>query len=298
VFFNIQFPICNIRILPGGFVLRFRLALTLIAAGVLSGCLASSTVIHVNADGTGTIESLTTMNPAALAQLRQMASGLSGRPEQKSFDPFATDKWQAAAAKMGEGVTLVSADRVATSDVEGMKAVYAFRDISKVTLNQRPDIGDGVSGRVGGLSLGGGGPEDVSFRLNRQAGGNAVLTVVFPAPAGSAPSSVAAGAGGQVDGMKSASPQTLLILQQLLKGLKISIVVEPNGRLVRTTSPFVDGEKVTLLDLDFDALVADPERLLAMQNVTSVEQAKQTLRDVPGVKVNQEREVTIEFVPR
>jgi hypothetical protein len=278
-------------------VRRLRLLLTVVGTVLLSGCLASSTVIHVNADGTGTIESLTTMNPGALAQLRQVASGLSGGPDQRPFDPFASDRWQAAAAKMGEGVTLVSTDRIATSDAEGIKAVYAFRDISKVVLNERPDVGDGVSGRVGGLSLAGGGPENVSFRLNRQAGGNAVLTVVFPQPAGSMPPSGPAAPGQQATGINSASPQTLLILQQLLRGLKISIAVEPNGRLVRTTSPFVDADKVTLLDLDFDALLAEPERLLAMQNVTSVEQAKQTLRNVPGIKVNQEREVTIEFVP-
>jgi hypothetical protein len=279
-------------------VLKLRLLVTPIVAGLFSGCLASTTVIHVNTDGTGTIESFTTMSPAAFAQLRQLASGLSGRPDEKPFDPFTTDKWGAAAVKMGEGVTLMSADRIATQDAEGVKAVYAFRDISKVILNQRPDVGDGVSGRVGGLSLGGGQPENVSFRLNRQAGGSAVLTVVFPSSITSVPPSASAVPGLQADGMKSGSPQTLLLLQQFLKGLKISIAVEPNGRLVKTTSPFVDGERVTLLDLDFDTLVADPARLLAMQNVTSVEQAKRALRDVPGIKVNQENEVTIEFVPR
>jgi hypothetical protein len=59
-------------------VLRLRLLVTLMAAGFLPGCLASATVIDVNADGTGTIESLTTMSPSAFVQLRQFASGLSG----------------------------------------------------------------------------------------------------------------------------------------------------------------------------------------------------------------------------
>jgi hypothetical protein len=98
--------------------------------------------------------------------------------------------------------------------------------------------------------------------------------------------------------MNSASVQTLLLLQQLLQGLKLSLAVEPNGRLVSATSPFVDGEKVTLLDLDFDTLVADPVRLLAMQNVTSVEQARRALKDVAGIRVSQEGEVAIEFAPR
>jgi hypothetical protein len=98
--------------------------------------------------------------------------------------------------------------------------------------------------------------------------------------------------------MNNASVHTLLLLQQLLQGLKLPLAVEPNGRLVSATSPFVDGERVTLLDLDFDTLVADPVRLLAMQNVTSVEQATRALKDVPGIRVNQEGEVTIEFAPR
>jgi hypothetical protein len=111
---------------PGGIVLRLRLLVTLMAAGFLPGCLASATLIHVNADGTGTIESLTMMSPPAFAQLRQFASGLSGQSDQTPLDPFAPEKWGSAAARMGEGVTLLSADRLATPDAEGVRAVDAF----------------------------------------------------------------------------------------------------------------------------------------------------------------------------
>ena len=47
------------------------------------------------------------------------------------------------------------------------------------------------------------------------------------------------------------------MLKQMFGGAHVTIAVEPAGTLVRTTSPFVDGSRVTLLDIDLDRLLED-----------------------------------------
>jgi hypothetical protein len=71
----------------------------------------------------------------------------------------------------------------------------------------------------------------------------------------------------------------------------------PSAHLVRTSSPFVDGQRVTLLDLDFDEVTRDEAILSRLQGVRSVDDAKVALKGVPGAKINFDPEITIEFTP-
>jgi hypothetical protein len=88
-------------------------------------------------------------------------------------------------------------------------------------------------------------------------------------------------------------------LRTVLKGLRVSLAVEV-PHLVATSSPFVEGSRVTLLDMDFERLLADDERLeeLALKRSRSLQDAKRILKDAPGFKVVSDPEVTIEFAAR
>jgi len=59
----------------------------------------------------------------------------------------------------------------------------------------------------------------------------------------------------------------------------------------------VQGNTVTLLEVDFDQLLKDPEAMKKLQGLKSLEASKAVLKDVPGIKVNLDSEVTIEFTP-
>jgi len=37
-------------------------------------------------------------------------------------------------------VRFLSSERIRTNDAEGVKAIYAFADITKLRVNQRPDV--------------------------------------------------------------------------------------------------------------------------------------------------------------
>ena len=54
---------------------------------LLSGCLRSTTLLKVNADGSGTVENQIVMTSASLAQVRQLA-GLFGGSGTNPVDPF------------------------------------------------------------------------------------------------------------------------------------------------------------------------------------------------------------------
>jgi nitrate reductase NapAB chaperone NapD len=67
------------------------------------------------------------------------------------------------------------------------------------------------------------------------------------------------------------------------------------GAIVKTNSPYVQGSKVTLLEMDFAELITNDAVLGKLANPESIEDAKQMLKGVKGVKVNLDREVMVEF---
>lgn len=274
-----------------------RLCAVLLLSAVLTGCLQATTLITVRPDGSGTIEQTMAMTAQAVAQLQMMESmaGEKGAAGKARTGMFNVEEARAAAAKMGEGVTFVSAQPIKTAQQEGMKATYAFTDITKIRVNQKPS-GPGGAAAGGGPKLMAGGAEDVLFRFTRNAGGTSTVTVVFPqVDAAEARKQVdrATDRGGR--GSSAMPPEAMAMMKPFLDGMHIAIVLQPAGRIVKANTPFVEGQKVTLLDIDMTQLLANPGSFEKLQGANSLEQAKTLLKDVKGVKFNPEKEVAIEF---
>jgi len=92
------------------------------------------------------------------------------------------------------------------------------------------------------------------------------------------------------------SPEQIAMARQLLAGARLTIAVQPAGTLVRTSSPFVDGNRVTLIDVDFDQIMAAPV-LDSMRSVQTADEARAMIKDVPGLKLSLDPQITIEFTP-
>lgn len=271
-----------------------RAALAAATAALLAtGCLQSSTLVNLRADGSGTIEQTTIMSAAALAELKQFAGAFGGTAA-GGVDPFSEEQARAAAARLGEGVAFVSSEPLRSDAGEGRRTVYAFKDIDTLALGEQ-------SGASGVTDLGGGGGgrarEHLAFHLTRQPNGNAVLHVHLPEPKG--PSGASAhGEPGGTDPMPVAG--RLAMMKQMLRGLKISMAVKPAGTLVRTNSPYVDNGTVTLLEVDFDQLLESPPAMAKLSRVKTLEDAAEALEGVKGVKglkASPTRDVEIEFAP-
>lgn len=275
-----------------------RLAVATLLLLTLTGCISSSTLIRLNADGSGTIEQTILLGTAFAEQIKQMmaemAAAFGGEgQEAEAQELFPEAEFRDGAAELGEGVRFVSHQSVKTPEAEGVRVVYAFDDVTKLHISQKPSSPSGP-----GQPAAEGEREDLRFRFER-AGDRSILTVLSPEPqaaldAGSAePKSTPSEAEAEID------PEELAQMQEILQDLRIDIAVEVAGKLIRTTSPYVDGSRVTLLEMDFKALLEKPEKLKALATSgaqePSLEEAKRLLRDIPGIKVILDPEITIEF---
>lgn len=269
--------------------MRTRLAAALLPTLVLAGCLQSNTIVRVNADGSGTLENQTVMTAAALAQMRQLTGALRGANAQ--IDPFSEEQARSVAAQMGEGVTLLSSAPIKTGESEGRATVYAFRDITKLRVSQAPATPGGASIRGGGIAAGGD-RGMVTIDLDRTAAGNALLTLHTPGD----PLSALFNQIGSVNRQGGPVPaDQIAMMRQMLGGLRIALRVEPMGRVIRSNSPYVDGQTVTLFDIDVDALLKDENAFARLQSAKTPAETAAALTNVPGVKIAPERDITIEF---
>jgi hypothetical protein len=238
------------------------------------GCIQSERLIKINGDGSGTI--------VDTVKLGDQAKGMLAGMEQMDKTPAAEKKakkdakLKAAAAKMGTGVSFVS--DVATPD-GGEKITWAFTDVTKIKIDRTASSSDMDSDSKPGDLL--------TFRFAKTPGG-ALLTVVNPKPEPK-PAKPA--------GAKPADNSAQMAqMKVMLAGLKMSTAVEVNGTLVKTDSPYVAGQVVTLMAIDFDQVDdASFKKLEAVSGPSELD--AKTLAGVKGVKMAP-GDVAIEFKPR
>lgn len=271
---------------------RFALVPVLVAAVAASACITSTTTVKVRTDGSGTVEQVMLMNTAMMEQVGQMFASQMGATTKgssttaKSSNPFGDafdeTKMKAEIAKM-KGVRLVSRTPIKQDGFEGMKVVLAFDDVNQLALDEN----------VGGKSS----KDPMRVSLAKNAAGASVLTIHFPDTPGKEAAGPKAGATTQ----KAPKAEDLAMAQMFFKGFRVQMSVEVEGTLIRSSSPYVEGNTVTLLDLDMEKLFENPEALGSLDGLPfgpgmSVSGARAALAKsgVKGIKVN-EPTVTIEF---
>jgi len=257
-----------------------RVAVVLAAAVLSSACFQMSTVLKVNADGTGTIDHRMLYTTAALAQLRQFAAFGGGRGQ--LVDPLSEEQARTMAASIGTGVTYVSSTLVDTTAGKGRESTYAFTDVTQLRISTQPAAPGGIAIKTPAFSTE---AEAVTFSLTREPTGNAVLHIHVPEP-------------NFLDALASPAAQgQLAMIKTALGGAHVLLVAEPAGTLVRTSSPYADGQRVTLLEVDLDEILKDETLLPRLQAAKSNDEARTILQGAKGLKINLDRDITIEFTP-
>ena len=266
-----------------------RVALAALAAAAVSGCLQSSTLIKVKPDGSGTIDETITMTAEAAAQLNALAtmSNDKVKPAGKSGldDLFSDKQARDAVARMGQGVTFVSSEKIDTADRKGLKAIYAFTDIRKISLAEvhAPTMSGDAAAK----------DPPMTFDFKQLPGGNGLLTINQAGVENALKSGDARPAPTNAIDPKMAE-QGIEMAKAIMKGMKIDVLIQV-PRVVKTNSPYVDAGAVTLLSMDFDKVLADPKALERMNGLTTLAETKAALKDFKGIKITLEPQVTIEF---
>jgi hypothetical protein len=256
-----------------------RIAVFLVAAAC-SACLRSTTVISVKPDGSGTIVQETGLSPQALGMLQAAAAGSA---DQKTVRPELFGEAQARKAAATMGVQFVSGEPIKTAELEGYRARFAFDDVRKLKMKMNQNTTAGLEQST---------EADPPFGFDFQRRGDAsVLTITVPqqrpgekGPLGKMPK--------MPEGADAAqNQQALSMMKLMMQGLFVDVSLDVDGRIVKTDAPHVEGSHVTLLQLDFNKLLADEA---AFQKLEAASDLK-ALADVPGLKVLTTPKVTIEF---
>jgi len=260
--------------------MRFLLRLCILAAAVWSSaCFQMTTVLKVAADGSGTIEHRMLYTTAALAQLRQFSSLAGG----KSVDPLSEEAAREMTASIGPGVTYVSSEPVTSPIGQGRTSIYAFTDVSQLRISTQPAAPAGIKIRTQGFSTE---AESVTFAISRNPGRNAVLQINVPEP-------------NFLDALGSPNATAQIgMIKTMLAGARVQLAAEPAGTVVRTSSPYVEGSRVTLLEVDLDEVLKDETLLPRLQAAATPDEAKAIIKAASGLKINLDRAITIEFTPK
>lgn len=257
-----------------------RLGLFLLAC-FLSGCINSSTLIKVKPDGAGTIDQTILVNTATL---KGLLGGLDAQGQAKPSTPFSEAEFQRIAASLGKGVRFVSSTPLSQGGFEGAKALFEFDDVSAIRIQQDPAAGSPLGAQ---LSMSSSAP--VTFGFSRQ-GENSVLTVTVDETA------IAKPAGADPKPMPAIDPMMIGIMKQMFAGFKVAIDLEVDGKIVKTNADYVNGSRITLLELELAGLLEDEAKLRELQGKlgASLAEIRPFLKNVKGVKVNH-AVVTVEY---
>lgn len=263
----------------------FRFPLVVCLTVLLTGCINSSTLVKVKPDGSGTIEQILLVNPQALKGLLAGMGGGAQMKEGASPSVFNEADFKRTAERMG--VKPVSLTPMKENGFEGAKAVFAFDDITKVRVDQDPQMGSMASSST---------PKEspIHFAFARQ-GNTSVLTVTFD-------EKKAAGATADMQqkapSIESIDPQMMQMIKTMFEGFKVAVNLEVDGQIVKTNADYVNGSRVTLLEIEMAGLFEDQEKLKALQSKigpgATISEIKPYLKDVKGVKINNPT-VTIEY---
>ena len=271
------------------------------------GCLQVNTLIKVKPDGSGTIEETFLMSKEIVEFMEGMANQMTGLTEQQEgqstqmpdeqaqegFDIFDEAKLKKEAIKRGQGVSYVTGKRVTTDKFEGYTAIYSFTDINRLKLNQNPSDSvpsDPTAGDKGSQKQ----KEYVTFHLTK--GYPSTLIVRMPLDKeGDEPATSEKKKPAQMDNQQS--EMMMAQMKQMFEGMKITMAIEVQGSIVQTNATHREGSKITMMQLDFDKLLQMPEQLnrFSQMKPESLEAAKKLMKDLPGIKVDLNKEVIIKF---
>ena len=265
-----------------------RLLGVFLAAFSLTACLNSTTLVKVKPDGSGTVEQTTLVNMAALKGVMGAQGGGPTGPMMNKEDLERT------AAQMGEGVRLLSSEPVkGDAGWEGTKAIFAFDDINKVQVNQGPSMSGGTRSRTRSAEPTSDDP--VRFKLTR-SGALSTLSINFiDQPVGARTETTPNQKPPEMD---LTNPMIMNMVKTMFDGFKVNIGLEVAGSIVKTNAEYVTGPRITLLEMDVAALLADEAKLKALQGKLgpgmSFSEVKPYLKDIKGIKIDGPS-ITVEF---
>ena len=258
------------------------LVVAITAVFSLTGCLTFETLIRVQRDGSGTV----TMYVALSGPMLEMLTSLMGDANLCDEDDL-----REQATQMGEGVQLTSAEPMNEDGVSGCKAVYSFADINTLRINQNP--GDQMPAEMASEEQSP--PEEEEYVQFRFTPGDPALLVVQLPHQEISPSETTEETPPPTD--EAQREMQMAMMREMFEHTRIQMAVEVAGAITTTNATYRDGNRLTLVDMDFDILLENEEDLerLAGANPKSTTEVKALLEGIEGIKIEMNEEVQVTF---
>ena len=236
-----------------------------------TSCMQQETTLSLNKDGSGTITETIVLGAQMIAMMGA-AGGEGGDPLDQMIAQ-AKAKSAEALAKMGEGVTLKEIKKLDKGGKKGLITVYEFKDINKLKYAFGGSMGDDEGGEDKE-------PLDISYK-------DGVLTInnKYEKPEGG-------------DAQEEAiDEQGLMMAQQMMGDMRMTLNLEFPGGIAETNAEHVEGNKVTMMDIEFGKLIQQQDKFKAFMKAQpeTPAEAKELLKGVDGVKVETAEKLTIKL---
>ncbi|NTW09917.1 MAG: hypothetical protein HGA26_01010 [Chlorobiaceae bacterium] len=255
----------------------------------LAGCFEVSTVVSVKPDGSGTVSERMLMSRESLSQMKSLGDGdkkekQGGMPEKEALEK--------KSGEYGEGVSFVGVHPVRTKTHEGYEAVYAFTDISKLKVSQTPDTASSSDSSSGSAPK----KQKEYVRFKYEKGTPSGLLVELDQK------KEKAGGSSSAPAKPATTPEqqkmAVELMKQFFKGMRVFLAVDIEGGMTSTNATYRKGNRITLVDMDFDKLMVHPKQFAAFNALgpdPSPEEMQRVIGRIPGLKIEARKELEVRF---
>lgn len=264
-----------------------KLLLLVLLSTSLFGCLQVDTKVNVKKDGSGTIEETVLIKNEVINMLKEFAMAFDST-KKDDFSFFKEDEMKAKASDYGEGVKFKSSQKINKKGFDGYKVVYSFTDINKIKLNVNPDdklpMGESSAEEMENDN------DYVNFSFKK--GSPSLLTILFPEKKMEKDQTSET-----TEISDSAMTDQIDKMIEMFDGMRISVNLFVNGDIQETDATYVDGNKITLMDINFAELIKNKDVLIALEksNQMSRENFKEMTASIPGIKVEAQEKIIVKI---
>jgi len=257
----------------------------------LSGCIEERVIVKIKKDGSGVVEhfSYNNVEDAMDGFLSGLVEQQAGKDAGEAVDKrltseFNEEYFKKFAAGMGEGVSVKDYEVGSnTAGMKGYRALYEFKDINKIAVKMRENIGGDGKGEE--LSE----QKDALTQQPDFSMKDGVLRIKIPHQYEAET--------GNPDDIDNMPPQMLGMMAAMLQGTRIAISVEGLDDIKKTNAHHRDGNTVVLTNIQLDKLLGNEASLKQVSRIGSLPRNEmQALADqTEGMDIDLQEEIVIHF---
>lgn len=268
---------------------KITLLLTFILlSSFFAGCLQIETTLKVEKDGSGTINEKVLFSKTFVKMIKDFTEAFQDSGSTEEFTLFETDNIKADAKNYGENVKYVSHELISNENWEGYQAVYSFNDITLVQISPDPDSKVALDDQSTETEK-----EEEYYFFKFVKGDTPQLIIDRPDIELSADTDEY----DESEKTEQTSEEENEEFIKMMEGMKVDVAVEVDGEILNTNATYVQGSKITLFEMNLSEMMKNKEvfKEFKKNEPDNIEEMKQYLEMLPGLKIEVEKPITITF---